>query len=151
MQPLDFEDGAERTISVSVENEERYFYCEVKEKTKAGLWKVVTNQDIVSNIIPHQQFTITVEDTNDPPMFFPPVKDAVVLENEGIGQLVEQFTAVDPDTTFTSDFVYVSCVQYTYKSVCFMLRILIANISNGYGNKCFQMYCTYFVLTFTTS
>lgn len=107
LQPLDFEDGAERAISLSVENEEGYFSCEVKEKTKVGLWKVV-NQDIV-NITP-QQFTITVEDTNDPPVFLIPVKDAVVLENEDIGQLVAQFTAVDPDTTFTNDFVYVSCV-----------------------------------------
>ena len=107
MQPLDFEDGAERTISVSVENEETFFSCEVTKKTASGLWTVVTSRDTetMRNTIHHQQFNITVEDTNDPPMFIIPVKDAVIVENEEIGRLVEQFTAVDPDTTYTSDFV----------------------------------------------
>ncbi|XP_076124076.1 cadherin-like protein 26 isoform X2 [Alosa pseudoharengus] len=108
LKPLDFEDGAERTIFVSVENEVEYFSCTVKEKTTAGLWKVVTSQDTktMTNTYSRQEFTITVEDANDPPRFLIREKDATVIENEGIGQLVEQFTAVDPDTTFTSDFVY---------------------------------------------
>ncbi|XP_062400440.1 cadherin-like protein 26 [Sardina pilchardus] len=108
LKPLDFEGGAKRTIAVSVKNEEEYFSCTVEEKTTVGLWKVDTSLETQSmtNTYSRQEFTVTVEDVNDPPIFLIPEKDAVVTENEGIGQLVEQFTAVDPDTTFTSDFEY---------------------------------------------
>ncbi|XP_063071878.1 cadherin-13 [Engraulis encrasicolus] len=107
IQPLDFEDGAERIISVSVENEEAYFSCKVKEKTKQGLWTVVTTKDVetMTSTI-QQQFTVTVEDANDPPVFIVSVKDAVVTENESPGRVIEQFSAVDNDVTFTNTFVY---------------------------------------------
>ncbi|KAL2090728.1 hypothetical protein ACEWY4_012991 [Coilia grayii] len=108
IKPLDFECGAKKAISVSVENEQAYFSCKVKEKTKQGLWTVVATKGVEtsSSTIRYQEFTITVEDTNDPPMFKIPVKDVVVVENEGLGQLIETFTAVDGDTTYSNTFVY---------------------------------------------
>lgn len=43
MQPLDFEEQTEHKLTISVENEEPYFSCEVKAITTDGLWTVITN------------------------------------------------------------------------------------------------------------
>ncbi|XP_029359003.1 cadherin-like protein 26 [Echeneis naucrates] len=101
--PLDFEEGAQRDMSISVENEVPYFFCQVKEKTSSGLWSVET----IREHKPHSvKVLITVEDTNDPPVFTATVKEAMVEENSPIGTWVEKVTAVDPDSSHARDFVY---------------------------------------------
>uniref|UniRef100_A0A667ZI92 Cadherin 27 n=1 Tax=Myripristis murdjan TaxID=586833 RepID=A0A667ZI92_9TELE len=84
VKPLDFEEGAERELSISVENEVPYFSCKPQ----------------FVNLI------IQVEDTNDPPVFKVTVKEAKLEENAPIGTWVETVTAVDPDTALNTSFVY---------------------------------------------
>ncbi|KAG7472377.1 hypothetical protein MATL_G00108240 [Megalops atlanticus] len=110
-KPLDFEEGAERNLSVSVENEDPYFSCELKRKTTTGLWQVVNTGGVSGTGIipktPSEMVTIIVEDINDPPIFRHSVKDVMVEENVGFGHPLEQFTAVDLDLSYTNEFEYV--------------------------------------------
>ncbi|XP_042261543.1 cadherin-like protein 26 [Thunnus maccoyii] len=108
VKALDFEEGAQRELSISVENEAPYFSCEVKEKTTSGLWKVDTiNGDDAGAVQPPSvKVIIEVEDVNDPPVFNVTVKEAILEENSPTGTWVEKVTAVDPDTSHARDFVY---------------------------------------------
>ncbi|XP_067287860.1 cadherin-like protein 26 [Pseudorasbora parva] len=94
IKPLDFEKQAEHKLTISVENEEPYFSCEVKDKPAEGLWTVITNPSQPSSI----NINITVEDANDPPYFLHPKKKVIMEENGVIGAFVDKVTAVDPDT-----------------------------------------------------
>ncbi|XP_051272508.1 cadherin-like protein 26 [Dicentrarchus labrax] len=107
-KPLDYEEGAQRELSISVENETPYFSCKVKERTSSGLWKVDTSTDDDPGAgRPHSvQVLIEVEDTNDPPVFSVTVKEAMLEENAPIGTWVEKVIASDPDSSHASDFVY---------------------------------------------
>lgn len=100
---MDFEEGAQRELSISVENEAPYFSCEVKEKTTSGLWKVDTINGAVQP--PSVKVIIEVEDVNDPPVFNATVIEAILEENSPTGTWVEKVTAVDPDTSHARDFV----------------------------------------------
>ncbi|XP_030634244.1 cadherin-like protein 26 [Chanos chanos] len=110
IKPLDFEEGAERKVSVSVENVEPHFSCEVKEKTASEMWRVVTTGDEQKNSnemdLSTVEFSIIVEDINDPPVFTVPVKEVLVKENVEIGFYVETVTAADQDLGFANEFVY---------------------------------------------
>ncbi|KAM7423271.1 hypothetical protein PAMA_011020 [Pampus argenteus] len=106
VKPLDFEKGAERELSISVENEMPYFSCKVKEKTSSGLWKVDTVKGDDGVQPSSVKVVIEVEDTNDPPLFQVGVKDAKIEENAPTGTWVEKVTAVDPDSKHEKDFVY---------------------------------------------
>ncbi|XP_050930512.1 LOW QUALITY PROTEIN: cadherin-like protein 26 [Lates calcarifer] len=108
VKPLDFEEGARRELSISVENEAPYFSCKVKERTSSGLWTVDTSEgDGPGAGQPHSvNVIITVEDANDPPVFSVAVKEAVLEENAPVGTWIEKVTAVDPDSTHARDFVY---------------------------------------------
>ncbi|GLD62222.1 cadherin-like protein 26 [Lates japonicus] len=108
VKPLDFEEGAKRELSISVENEAPYFSCKVKERTSSGLWTVDTSEgDGPGAGQPHSvNVIITVEDANDPPVFSVAVKEAVLEENAPVGTWIEKVTAVDPDSTHARDFVY---------------------------------------------
>uniref|UniRef100_UPI003AABCAE9 cadherin-like protein 26 n=1 Tax=Centroberyx gerrardi TaxID=166262 RepID=UPI003AABCAE9 len=107
VKPFDFEEGAERQLSVSVENEMPHFSCQVKEKTSAGLWTVDTSGGEAGSGQPHSvNVLIQVEDANDPPAFSVTVKEAMLEENAPIGTWVEAVTAVDPDSSHARDFVY---------------------------------------------
>ncbi|KAM7402683.1 hypothetical protein PAMP_017899 [Pampus punctatissimus] len=107
VKPLDFEKGAERELSISVENEMPYFSCKVREKTSSGLWKVDTVKGDDGAVQPNSvKVIIEVEDTNDPPFFKVTVKDANIEENAPTGTWVEKVTAVDPDSKHEQDFVY---------------------------------------------
>uniref|UniRef100_A0A3Q1K209 Cadherin domain-containing protein n=1 Tax=Anabas testudineus TaxID=64144 RepID=A0A3Q1K209_ANATE len=86
VKPLDFEEGAQRELSISVENEVPYFSCKVKERTSSGQG-------------PSVKIIVEVEDVNDPPVFAVTVKEAVLKENSPIGTWVEKVTAVDPDSS----------------------------------------------------
>lgn len=103
---MDFEKGAERELSVSVENEAPYFSCKVKEKTSSGLWTVDTSGgEADSGQLQSVNLIIQVEDTNDPPVFKVTVKEAKLEENAPLGTWVETVTAVDPDTGHNTTFV----------------------------------------------
>lgn len=106
MQPLDFEKQAEQKLTIFVENEEPYFFCEVKAKPADGLWTVITNPSKPSSI----NITITVEDANDPPYFPDPKRKVNMEENGVIGAFVDRVTAVDPDTGRPHKLEYVSHV-----------------------------------------
>ncbi|KAJ8409011.1 hypothetical protein AAFF_G00240320 [Aldrovandia affinis] len=110
-KPLDFEEGPQRNLSISVENQDPYFSCQVKRKTSTGLW-TVTNIGGASGagLIPQpmtQKVTIIVEDINDPPTFTHRIKEVMVSENVAVGHLLEQFTAVDLDLKYTNEFEYI--------------------------------------------
>ncbi|XP_028850366.1 cadherin-like protein 26 isoform X2 [Denticeps clupeoides] len=100
---LDFEKGTVRNISVSAENEEPYFSCQVKSRPEKGLWDVKVIKDLESKTIP---LTFAIDDVNDPPIFNPDVKSVTVNENTPIGAFLEKFTAVDPDITYSNQFHY---------------------------------------------
>ena len=103
MQPLDFEEAAQRQVSITVENEIPYFSCKVKDRTTSGLWKVDTS---TSDGQSHNfKVLIEVEDINDPPVFNMMVKEAMLEENVPPGTWVEKVTAVDPDSSHARDFV----------------------------------------------
>ncbi|XP_062312647.1 LOW QUALITY PROTEIN: cadherin-like protein 26 [Osmerus eperlanus] len=105
VKPLDFEDGAERELSVSVENEETFFSCEVKNRAVSGLWTVDTTAALPQRS--SERFIIHIEDANDPPIFIMPVKDTSMMENTEVGSPVETMTAVDLDSSHANEFVYV--------------------------------------------
>ncbi|XP_029946753.1 cadherin-like protein 26 [Salarias fasciatus] len=108
VKPLDFEKGAQRELTISVENEAPYFSCKVEEKTPSGLWRVDTSTGADSAAgQPHSvKVVVEVEDVNDPPAFSVMVKEAQLEENAAIGTWVEKVTAVDPDMSHASSFVY---------------------------------------------
>ncbi|XP_076607840.1 cadherin-like protein 26 [Chaetodon auriga] len=108
VKPLDFEAGAHRQLSISVENEMPYFSCKVMERTSSGLWKVATSSgdDPGAGQPPSVQVLIDVEDTNDPPMFSVTAKEVKLEENAPSGTWVGKVTAVDPDSSHASNFVY---------------------------------------------
>ncbi len=103
MQPLDFEEEAQRELHISVENLVPYFSCKVKEKTSSGLWEVDTNTN--AGQPDSVKVLIEVEDINDPPAFSVSVNDVMLEENSPVGTWVEKVTAVDPDTRHSREFV----------------------------------------------
>ncbi|XP_070708486.1 cadherin-like protein 26 [Pempheris klunzingeri] len=104
VKPLDFEEGAHRELSISVENEAPYFSCKVEEKTSSGLWKVNTTEGVAQR--PSVKLIIEIEDANDPPLFSVMVKEVMLEENTAVGTSVTSVTAVDPDSSHSTDFVY---------------------------------------------
>ncbi|KAM9361771.1 cadherin-like protein 26 [Symphorus nematophorus] len=106
VKPLDFEEGAQRQLSISVENETPHFSCKVKERTSSGLWTVDTSTGDGAGRADSVKVLIEVEDVNDAPVFTVINKEAVLTENTPLGTWVEKVTAVDPDTSHAKDFVY---------------------------------------------
>ncbi|XP_071020858.1 cadherin-like protein 26 isoform X2 [Oncorhynchus clarkii lewisi] len=110
-KPLDYEDGSQRNLSVSVENEAPYFSCKVKGRPAMGLWNVVTTGGVNLTgerpLLSTRQVTVTVEDINDPPIFTPTIKNVTVEENVEVGWYLETFTAIDLDRNHANTFKYV--------------------------------------------
>lgn len=108
VKPLDFEDGAQRELLISVENDSPHFSCKVKEKTSTGLWKVhMSKADDPDAAQSHSvKVVIEIEDVNDPPIFNELVKKVTMVENSPIGTWVEKVTAVDHDFSHAKEFVY---------------------------------------------
>ncbi|KAA0707918.1 Cadherin-4 Retinal cadherin [Triplophysa tibetana] len=94
VKPLDFEKQAQQSITISVENEEPLYSCEVKERSTSGLWTIISHSAKKST----QSINITVEDVNEPPYFSEPVRKIVIEENGAVGAFVDKVTALDPDT-----------------------------------------------------
>ncbi|XP_019214209.1 cadherin-like protein 26 [Oreochromis niloticus] len=109
VEPLDFENGAQRKLLISVENEAPYYSCDVKERTPSGLWKVDTikGHDPSGAAEPQSvKVTVDVEDANDPPEFNVTLNEVAVMENVPAGTWVDKVTAVDPDSSHAKDFLY---------------------------------------------
>ncbi|XP_046724878.1 cadherin-like protein 26 isoform X2 [Silurus meridionalis] len=104
IKAMDYEENALRNMTISVENEEPYFYCEVLSRTSGGLWKVDMFPKRSSTTVP---VNITVEDVNDPPEFIPPVKKIYIRENTKIGTLIGKLEVIDPDKTSGDTFRFV--------------------------------------------
>ncbi|XP_020362836.1 cadherin-like protein 26 [Oncorhynchus kisutch] len=108
-KPLDYKDGSQRNLSVSVENEVPYFSCKVKGRPAMGLWDVVTTVSLTGEraLLSIRHLTVTVEDINDPPIFTPAIKNVMVEENVEVGWYLETFTAIDLDRNHGYTFKYV--------------------------------------------
>lgn len=103
LQPLDYEKQALQSISISVDNDEPYYSCEVKDRPANGLW-TITSYPAKKSI---RGFNITVEDVNEPPYFPKPVRKVVLEENGAVGVFVDKVVAVDPDTQRKTTLQYV--------------------------------------------
>ncbi|XP_029102787.1 cadherin-like protein 26 [Scleropages formosus] len=110
VKPLDFETTAKKNLSVSVENEEPLFFCEVREKTRSGLWHVNMKggaggtEALPAPFVEH--ITVFVDDVNDPPVFIPAKKTIVVEENTPAGRSIYTFTAIDLDSSYANKFEF---------------------------------------------
>ncbi|XP_035244497.1 cadherin-1-like [Anguilla anguilla] len=100
--PLDYEESSERHLSITIENEKPYFTCQVKRKTSIGPWEVINSVATPLS----KNFTIMVEDANDPPAFTETVKEVWVEENKETGYPLGSLFAKDPDRFFSSDITY---------------------------------------------
>ncbi|XP_048874465.1 cadherin-like protein 26 isoform X2 [Brienomyrus brachyistius] len=82
----------------------------VQKKTETGLWEVLTRSgEAGQDGVPAahtEAITVFVDDVNDPPVFTPPVKIIMVEENLEAGHMLATLTAIDPDRTYNSEFVY---------------------------------------------
>eukprot|EP00064_Thunnus_orientalis_P005872 superscaffoldBa00000592_g5886 len=114
-KPLNYEDGAEKNVTVIVENDIPYFSCEVVSRSATGLWKLITFSGVTSGGasltgqargLTSLLVTITVEDVNESPIFDKPYKQIKLVENVAAGLYLETFTARDPDVKSANTFVY---------------------------------------------
>nr|XP_055039585.1 cadherin-like protein 26 isoform X1 [Misgurnus anguillicaudatus] len=94
VKPLDYEKQALQSISITVDNDEPFYSCEVKDRPASGLWIITSHQATKST----RGFNITVEDVNEPPYFPQRVRRVVLEENGAVGVFVDKVVAVDPDT-----------------------------------------------------
>ncbi|XP_062872180.1 cadherin-like protein 26 [Trichomycterus rosablanca] len=103
---MDFEEQAITNVSIAVKNELPYFSCKIKDRPAQGSWTVETSNDasVTPKLYP---VAITVEDVNDPPVFIPPVKEIMIMENLKVGTALDTLKAEDPDKTFASSFHFV--------------------------------------------
>nr|XP_019942004.1 PREDICTED: cadherin-like protein 26 [Paralichthys olivaceus] len=108
VKPLDFEKGALKELSISVENEMPYFFCKVKKRTSSGLWTVDSSEGHNAGLAQTHtvNVTIEVEDVNDPPEFSVSIKHTWVEENAPPGTWLGNVTATDSDSNQNSKFVY---------------------------------------------
>ncbi|XP_036386736.1 cadherin-like protein 26 [Megalops cyprinoides] len=106
IKPLDFEESAARHLSISVDNEEPYFSCQVKRKTSTGLWEVAYTRE-KGGMPATLNITIEVEDVDEPPEFNPTVKKIYVKENVEVGYPLTTFDAMDKDRSSSGDLIYI--------------------------------------------
>ncbi|KTG02030.1 hypothetical protein cypCar_00047454, partial [Cyprinus carpio] len=110
----EYEEQTNHNLSISVQNEIPYFSCKIKKKVQNAMWeldKIPPNSDTRSaNLYNRIPVTIYVEDVNDPPVFIPPVKHVVVMENIDVGTSLTTFTAKDMDGSHVNTFTFVKGV-----------------------------------------
>ncbi|XP_051961179.1 cadherin-like protein 26 isoform X2 [Xyrauchen texanus] len=111
VKPMDYEEQRYQNLSIRVQNEAPYFYCKVTKRVPNAKWELdnfnensATSFPNLYNIIP---VSINVEDINDPPVFIPPVKEIVVMENIEVGTFLTTFTAKDLDGSHINTFKFV--------------------------------------------
>ncbi|KAF3697091.1 Cadherin-2 Neural cadherin [Channa argus] len=118
-KPLNYEDGPQKNVTISVENETPYFSCEVKKRTTTGLWTVITRTttrtvETISSateterapILSTHHVTVIVEDVNESPIFNEPEKNVKLVENTEVGHYLVTLQARDPDITSKNTIVY---------------------------------------------
>lgn len=90
---LDYEAGPVRNIKISVENEEPLFMCPGKK-------------DTINTKPQHLTVLITVNDSNDPPVFNPPVLVIYEIEGQKPGKVLGKFNASDTDVFYKHPIKY---------------------------------------------
>lgn len=110
LQPLNYEDGSLKHVTITVENEIPYYSCKVKRWNTTGLWEVTITGDMtgasVRPVSPSTyHMTVTVEDVNEPPIIDEPNKTVKLNENVKEGQFLWKFTARDSDVASANTFV----------------------------------------------
>ncbi|XP_051517924.1 cadherin-like protein 26 [Myxocyprinus asiaticus] len=96
-EPLDYEERSSLKLTVSVENEEPFFYCRVNGRPKNGLWNIENSRGRSSSTSVSLPINVIVEDVNDPPVFIENIKHVSVMENMEIGHSLWMFKAEDQD------------------------------------------------------
>ncbi|XP_051947936.1 cadherin-like protein 26 isoform X2 [Xyrauchen texanus] len=96
-KPLDYEERSSLKLTVSVENEDPFFYCRVKRRPKHGLWNIENSRGRSISTSVSLPINIIVEDVNDPPIFIENIKHVRVMENMEIGHSLWMFKAEDQD------------------------------------------------------
>ncbi|KAI5612089.1 cadherin-like protein 26 isoform X2, partial [Silurus asotus] len=105
VKAMDYEIQTSRNVSITVQNEESYFSCEVKTRTSNGLWDLESREE--PGMSAPYTVSIAVEDTNEPPEFVPHVIQIVVQENTYIKSPLKTLTAVDPDRNYHNSFHFI--------------------------------------------
>lgn len=96
-------------LTLTLDNEIPYYFCEVVKRTEGKLWQVTggkaeaTAQGSASS--QSMSVTVSVEDVNEAPVFNELHKQAKVAENRGKGMHLARFTARDPDINQPDAFV----------------------------------------------
>ncbi|XP_016418702.1 B-cadherin-like [Sinocyclocheilus rhinocerous] len=111
VKQMDYEEQTYHNLSISVQNEIPYFSCKIKKQVPNAMWeldKIPPNPDTsVAHLYNSIPVTIYVEDVNDPPVFIPPVKHVMVMENIDVGTSLTNFTAKDMDGSHVNTFTFV--------------------------------------------
>ncbi|XP_016331303.1 cadherin-like protein 26 [Sinocyclocheilus anshuiensis] len=111
VKQMDYEEQTYHNLSISVQNEIPYFSCKIKKQVPNAMWeldKIPPNPDTsVAHLYNSIPVTIYVEDVNDPPVFIPPVKHVMVMENIDVGTSLTNFTAKDMDGSHVNTFIFV--------------------------------------------
>lgn len=102
---MNYEERSNLNLTVSVENEDLFFYCRVKECLSEGLWDIESFKGKSSFTAVSLPMTVIVEDVNEPPLFMETIKHVYVMENVKIGHNLWTFRAVDQDQLDSKDIV----------------------------------------------
>lgn len=109
LQPLDYEGSPQVDLTITLDNEIPYYFCEVIKRTDSKLWQIsggkagATGQASTSS--QSMSVTVSVEDVNEAPVFNERIKQAKVAENGEKGIHLAKFTAHDPDIMQPNSFV----------------------------------------------
>uniref|UniRef100_A0A8C1FVP0 Cadherin 26, tandem duplicate 2 n=1 Tax=Cyprinus carpio TaxID=7962 RepID=A0A8C1FVP0_CYPCA len=111
VKQMDYNEQTHQNLSISIHNEIPYFSCKITKKVPSAMWeldKILQNFDTDTSAL-YNTFPVTiyVEDVNDPPVFIPPVKHVVVMENIDVGTSLTTFTAKDMDLSHANTFTFV--------------------------------------------
>lgn len=97
MQPLNYEESSNLSLTVTVENEEPFFYCRITGRPTHGLWDVLHSRGRSSST--SASFLITSPDTR---VIVKHVKSGPMLWAKKLGMCLSEknteITVVDPDS-----------------------------------------------------
>ncbi|XP_066529159.1 cadherin-2-like isoform X2 [Hoplias malabaricus] len=106
-EPLDFEEGSELTLWVSVENEDPFFSCVVKKQRDSLLWDVDYFRASPGFVVARYPLSVTVDNVNDPSLLTPVITHLSIMENTGTGYSLWTFTASDQDQNFPQNIRFI--------------------------------------------
>nr|XP_055045359.1 cadherin-like protein 26 [Misgurnus anguillicaudatus] len=93
IESLNYEERSNLSLTVSVENEDLFFNCRVKERLSEGLWDIESFRGKSS--FTTVSLPVIVEDVNEASLFMETIKHVYVMENVKIGHNLWTFRAVD--------------------------------------------------------